>query len=130
MLKFQKSLKRFSPFLGRLTAAATYPGMLEERINCIVDEVKRSNGEIILFIDERHKLIGQAANVLKPHLSQGGPQGASTLKDYRELIMKDIALKQRFEVVQVNEPSIDETFEILSGLKTEIRGLSLRFILI
>ncbi|CAI9117712.1 OLC1v1019168C1 [Oldenlandia corymbosa var. corymbosa] len=117
----------FAIDMGRLIAGAANRGEFEERLVMIVDEVKESNGEIILFIDEVHTLVGagagnqplDAANILKPPLARGELKciGATTLEEYRKYIEKDPALKRRFQVVQVPEPSIDETIEILKGIK-------------
>ncbi|CAI9107901.1 OLC1v1007383C1 [Oldenlandia corymbosa var. corymbosa] len=114
--------------VGSLVAGTTFRGQFEERLTSIVKEVQQSNGEIILFIDELHTVVGagavlqgplDAANILKPSLARGELKciGATTLKEYREHIEKDPALKRRFQVVQVPEPSVDKTVKILMGLK-------------
>ncbi|KAF3435242.1 hypothetical protein FNV43_RR22329 [Rhamnella rubrinervis] len=118
----------FSLDMGRLVAGASHHGEIEERLIMIVDEVERSEGQIILFIDEVHTLIGvgsgeqalDAANILKPALARGVLKciGATTLDEYRKYIEKDSALKRRFTQVEVPEPTVDETVEILKGLCT------------
>lgn len=112
--------------LSSMVAGAKYRGEFEERIKKIIDEVKTA-GNIVLFIDEIHTLIGaggaegsmDAANILKPALSRGEIQliGATTMDEYRKYIEKDAALERRFQPVQVNEPTEDETIEILNGIK-------------
>ncbi|KAL3507331.1 hypothetical protein ACH5RR_032713 [Cinchona calisaya] len=124
--KLQKK-KIFSMDMGRLIAGSSNRGEFEERLEKLVDEVKKSNGEIILFIDELHTLIGagsggqalDAANILKPPLARGELKciGATTLDEYKKYIEKDPALKRRFQVVHVPEPSIDEAIQILNGLQ-------------
>merc|ERR1711920_403885 len=112
--------------IGLLIAGIKYRGEFEERLKKLMDEVKQSD-DIILFIDEVHTLIGagaaegaiDAANILKPSLSRGELQciGATTLEEYRKHIEKDAALERRFQPVMVGEPSVDETIEILYGLR-------------
>ncbi|KAM7509758.1 hypothetical protein LguiB_008633 [Lonicera macranthoides] len=118
--------KIFSVDMGRIIAGASNRGEFEERITKVVDEVKQSNGGIILFIDELHTLIGSggggqaldASNILKPALARGELKcvGATTLDEYRKYIEKDPALKRRFQTVDVPEPTIEDTIEILKGL--------------
>ncbi len=113
--------------MGRLLAGAKYRGEFEERLKAVLDEVKASNGKIILFIDEIHNVVGagkaegamDAANILKPELARGEIQviGATTLDEYRKYIEKDPALERRFQPVFVDEPTVEETVEILKGLK-------------
>ncbi|XP_024046521.1 chaperone protein ClpC1, chloroplastic [Citrus clementina] len=118
--------KIFALEMGRLIAGASNRGEFEERLTMIVDEVKLSEGGIILFIDELHTLIGaggggqalDAANIMKPALARGDLRciGATTLDEYRKYVEKDSALKRRFQKVLVAEPSVDETVDILQGL--------------
>ncbi|ESR60192.1 hypothetical protein CICLE_v10018359mg, partial [Citrus x clementina] len=118
--------KIFALEMGRLIAGASNRGEFEERLTMIVDEVKLSEGGIILFIDELHTLIGaggggqalDAANIMKPALARGDLRciGAATLDEYRKYVEKDSALKRRFQKVLVAEPSVDETVDILQGL--------------
>ncbi|CAL5370331.1 unnamed protein product [Camellia sinensis] len=119
--------KVFSIDMGRLIAGTSNRGEFEERLLNVVDEVKQSEGAIILFIDELHTLIGDgaggqalnAANILKPALARGELKciGATTLDEYKKYIEKDSALKRRFQLVEVPEPSADEAIEILKGLR-------------
>ncbi|WVZ17662.1 hypothetical protein V8G54_010644 [Vigna mungo] len=112
--------------MGRLVAGTTYRGDFEERMVDLIEEVKKSNGKIILFIDELHTLIGagsssralDAANILKPALARGEIKclGATTVNEYRKYIKKDPALQRRFQTVDVPEPTVDEAIEILKGL--------------
>ncbi|KAG2380892.1 ATP-dependent Clp protease ATP-binding subunit ClpA-like protein [Vigna angularis] len=112
--------------MGRLVAGTTYRGDFEKRMVDLIEEVKKSNGKIILFIDELHTLIGagscsealDAANILKPALARGEIKclGATTVNEYRKYIKKDPALQRRFQTVDVPEPTVDEATEILKGL--------------
>ncbi|MEG0365745.1 MAG: AAA family ATPase [Coprobacillus sp.] len=113
--------------LGSLVAGAKYRGEFEERLKAVLNEIKKAEGNIILFIDEIHQLVGagktdgamDAANLLKPMLARGELHciGATTLDEYRLYIEKDAALERRFQKVQVDEPDIDDTIAILRGLK-------------
>jgi ATP-dependent Clp protease ATP-binding subunit ClpB len=113
--------------MGALIAGTSYRGQFEERVKAVVNEIKASEGQIILFIDELHTLIGagktegamDAANILKPALARGELHciGATTLDEYRKYIEKDPALERRFQPVMVNEPSVEDTISILRGLK-------------
>ena len=113
--------------MGALIAGASYRGQFEERLKAVVNEVKQSDGEIILFIDEIHTLVGagksegamDAANILKPALARGELHaiGATTIDEYRKYIEKDPALERRFQPVQIDEPSVEDTISILRGLK-------------
>ncbi|OMO85529.1 Chaperonin ClpA/B [Corchorus capsularis] len=120
-----KGKKIFAMDMGRLIAGASNRGEFEERLTMVIDEVKQSEGSVILFIDELHTLIGagssgalDAANILKPALARGELKciGATTLDEYRKYIEKDSALKRRFQRVEVPEPSVDEAVQILKGL--------------
>jgi ATP-dependent Clp protease ATP-binding subunit ClpB len=113
--------------LGALVAGAKYRGDFEERLKAVLEEIKKAEGRIILFIDELHTLVGagkaegsmDAANMLKPMLARGELRcvGATTLKEYRNYIEKDAALERRFQPVFVGEPSVEDTISILRGLK-------------
>jgi len=113
--------------LGALVAGAKYRGEFEERLKAVLEEIKKSDGRIILFIDELHTLVGagkaegsmDAANMLKPMLARGELRcvGATTLNEYRLHVEKDKALERRFQTVMVGEPSVEETISILRGLK-------------
>ncbi len=124
------SLKDKSIFaldMGAMLAGAKYRGEFEERLKAVLDEVKNSNGEIILFIDELHTIVGagktegsmDAGNMLKPMLARGELHciGATTLDEYRKYIEKDAALERRFQPVMVNEPTVEDTISILRGIK-------------
>ncbi len=113
--------------MGALIAGAKYRGEFEERLKAVLDEVKGAEGEIILFIDEMHTLIGagasegsmDAGNLLKPALARGELHciGATTLDEYRKYVEKDAALQRRFQPIYVNEPTVEDTISILRGLK-------------
>ena len=122
-----KDKKIFSLDMGALIAGAKYQGEFEERLKAVLDEVKKSDGEIILFIDELHTIVGagkgngalDAGNMLKPMLARGELHciGATTLDEYRQYIEKDPALERRFQPVMVDEPTVEDTISILRGLK-------------
>jgi ATP-dependent Clp protease ATP-binding subunit ClpB len=122
-----KNKKIFALDMGALVAGAKYRGEFEERLKAVLEEVRKSEGEIILFIDELHLIVGagktdgamDAGNMLKPMLARGELHciGATTLDEYRKYIEKDPALERRFQPVQVDEPSVEDTISILRGLK-------------
>ena len=122
-----KSKQLFSLDMGALVAGAKYKGEFEERLKAVINEVVKSDGEIILFIDEIHTLVGagggdgamDAANILKPALARGELRsiGATTLNEYQKYFEKDKALERRFQIVMVNEPDEASTISILRGLK-------------
>ena len=122
-----KDKKLFSLDMGALIAGAKYQGEFEERLKAVLDEIKASNGEVILFIDELHTIVGagktqgamDAGQLLKPMLARGELHciGATTLDEYREYIEKDAALERRFQPVMVDEPTVEDTISILRGLK-------------
>ena len=122
-----KDRKIFSLDLGSLVAGAKYRGEFEERLKAVLSEIKKSEGRIILFIDELHTIVGagktdgamDAGNLLKPMLARGELHciGATTLNEYRQYIEKDAALERRFQPVMVNEPTVEDTISILRGLK-------------
>ncbi len=122
-----KNKKIFSLDMGALVAGAKYRGEFEERLKAVLEEVRKSEGEIILFIDELHLIVGagktdgamDAGNMLKPMLARGELHciGATTLDEYRKYIEKDAALERRFQTVLVDEPTVEDTISILRGLK-------------
>ena len=122
-----KDKKIFSLDMGALVAGAKYRGEFEERLKAVLDDVKNSEGQIILFIDELHTIVGagktdgamDAGNMLKPMLARGELHciGATTLDEYRQYIEKDPALERRFQPVMVDEPTVEDTISILPGLK-------------
>ena len=122
-----KDKKIFALDMGALVAGAKYRGEFEERLKAVLDEVKKSEGQIILFIDELHTIVGagktdgalDAGNMLKPMLARGELHciGATTLDEYRQYIEKDAALERRFQPVMVAEPTVEDTISILRGLK-------------
>lgn len=122
-----KDKKVFALDMGALVAGAKYRGEFEERLKAVLNEVKNSDGQIILFIDELHTIVGagksdgamDAGNMLKPMLARGELHciGATTLDEYRKYIEKDPALERRFQPVMVDEPSVEDTISILRGLK-------------
>ena len=122
-----KEVKLISLDMGALVAGAKYRGEFEERLKAVLKEVEDSNGEIVMFIDELHTVVGagategsmDAGNLLKPMLARGVLRtiGATTINEYRKYIEKDPALERRFQPVMVNEPSVEDTISILRGLK-------------
>ena len=122
-----KDKKLFSLDMGALVAGAKYRGEFEERLKAVLEEVRKSEGQIILFIDELHLIVGagktdgamDAGNMLKPMLARGELHciGATTLDEYRQYIEKDAALERRFQPVMVDEPTVEDTISILRGLK-------------
>lgn len=122
-----KDKKIFALDMGALVAGAKYRGEFEERLKAVLEDVKKSDGQIILFIDELHTIVGagktdgalDAGNMLKPMLARGELHciGATTLDEYRQYIEKDPALERRFQPVMVNEPTVEDTISILRGLK-------------
>ena len=122
-----KDRKVFSLDMGALGAGAKYRGEFEERLKAVLNEIKNSNGQILLFIDELHTIVGagksdgamDAGNLLKPMLARGELHciGATTLNEYRQYIEKDPALERRFQPVMVDEPTVEDTISILRGLK-------------
>lgn len=122
-----KNKKIFSLDMGALVAGAKYRGEFEERLKAVLEDVKNSDGQIILFIDELHTIVGagktdgamDAGNMLKPMLARGELHciGATTLDEYRQYIEKDAALERRFQPVMVEEPTVEDTISILRGLK-------------
>lgn len=122
-----KDRQLFSLDMGALVAGAKYRGEFEERLKAVLQEIKKSDGKIILFIDELHLIVGagktdgamDAGNILKPMLARGELHciGATTLDEYRKYIEKDPALERRFQPVQVDEPTVEDTISILRGLK-------------
>ena len=122
-----KDKKLFALDMGALVAGTKYRGEFEERLKAVLDDIKNSDGQIILFIDELHTIVGagktdgamDAGQLLKPMLARGELHciGATTLDEYREYIEKDAALERRFQPVQVDEPTVEDTISILRGLK-------------
>ena len=122
-----KDKKLFALDMGSLVAGAKYRGEFEERLKAVLEEVKASDGQILLFIDELHTIVGagktdgamDAGNLLKPMLARGELHciGATTLNEYRQYIEKDAALERRFQPVMVDEPTVEDTISILRGLK-------------
>lgn len=122
-----KDKRLFALDMAALVAGAKYRGEFEERLKAVLDEIKKSDGEIILFIDELHTIVGagktegamDAGNMLKPMLARGELHciGATTLDEYRQYIEKDAALERRFQPVSVDEPTVEDTISILRGLK-------------
>ena len=122
-----KDKKIFALDMGALVAGAKYRGEFEERLKAVLEDVKKSDGQIILFIDELHTIVGagktdgalDAGNMLKPMLARGELHciGATTLNEYRQYVEKDAALERRFQPVMVDEPTVEDTISILRGLK-------------
>ena len=122
-----KDKKLFALDMGSLVAGAKYRGEFEERLKAVLEEIKASDGQILLFIDELHTIVGagktdgamDAGNILKPMLARGELHciGATTLNEYRQYIEKDAALERRFQPVMVDEPTVEDTISILRGLK-------------
>lgn len=132
-----KSRKVYSLDMGALIAGAMYKGEFEERLKSVIKEVVESNGEVILFIDEIHTLVGagggegamDAANILKPALARGELRaiGATTLNEYQKYFEKDKALERRFQIVMIDEPDEQSAISILRGLKENTK-LTIRFV--
>ena len=125
-----KDKKIFELDMGALVAGAKYRGQFEERLKSVLNEVEKSDGQIILFIDELHNIVGagktegsmDAGNLLKPKLARGELHciGATTLDEYRKYIEKDPALERRFQPVLIDQPSVEDTISILRGLKERL----------
>ncbi|GAG78160.1 unnamed protein product, partial [marine sediment metagenome] len=132
-----KDKKLLSLDMGSLIAGAKYRGEFEERLKSVLSEIEASDGQIILFIDEMHTLVGagagdgamDASNLLKPALARGQLHcvGATTLDEYRKHVEKDAALARRFQPVFVPEPSVEDTISILRGLNIEEDGVRFDF---
>src|SRR5439155_26078484 len=124
-----KNKKIISLDMGALIAGAKYRGEFEERLKAVLKEVQESQGEIILFIDEIHTVVGagkaegsmDAGNMLKPMLARGELHciGATTLDEYRKYVEKDAALERRFQPVMVNEPNVEDNLSILRGMREQ-----------
>ena len=118
--------------LGALVAGAKYRGEFEERLKAVLKEIESSDGNVVLFIDEMHTLVGagksdgamDASNLLKPELARGALHciGATTLDEYRKHVEKDAALARRFQPVFVGEPTVEDTISILRGIKEKVRA--------
>lgn len=125
--EFLKNRRVLALDMGALVAGAKFRGEFEERLKAVLDEIRQAQGEIILFIDELHTVVGagaaegaiDASNMLKPALARGEVQcvGATTLDDYRKYVEKDAALERRFQPVYLDEPSVEDTIEMLKGLR-------------
>ncbi len=135
-----KNRRLVSLDMGALIAGAKYRGEFEDRLKAVLKEVEEAEGDVILFIDELHTLVGagasegamDASNMLKPALARGTLRcvGATTLNEYRKYIEKDAALERRFQPVMVREPSVEDTISILRGLKEKHEVVCLRSLLI
>jgi ATP-dependent Clp protease ATP-binding subunit ClpB len=131
--EWMKDRRIFSLDLGALTAGAKFRGEFEERLKAVLNEIRRSEGRILLFIDEVHNIVGagraegsqDAGNMLKPMLARGELHciGATTLDEHREHIEKDAALERRFQPVMVDAPSVEDAISILRGLARAFRGV-------
>jgi ATP-dependent Clp protease ATP-binding subunit ClpB len=122
--------------MGSLIAGAKYRGEFEERLKSVLNEIAKSDGQILLFIDEIHTVVGagasegsmDAGNILKPMLARGDLRciGATTLNEYQKYIEKDAALERRFQPVMVDQPSVEDTITILRGSERTLRSPSWR----